>query len=73
MCQQHKVVHEVRQDDCKARCLLSRTDQRIGSNMIQEVEPKVLLLTYAVYIHIRGGFEAPLELCYESRTLIPLY
>jgi hypothetical protein len=27
--------------------------------MIQEVEPKVLLLTYIVYIQIRGSFEAP--------------
>jgi hypothetical protein len=27
--------------------------------MIQEVEPKVLLLMYAAYIHIQGGFEAP--------------
>jgi hypothetical protein len=38
--------------------------------MIQEVEPKVLLLMYAAYIHIRGGFEAPPETYYESRTLI---
>jgi hypothetical protein len=29
--------------------------------MIQEVEPKVLLLMYTVYIQIRGGFEAPPE------------
>jgi hypothetical protein len=41
--------------------------------MIQEVEPKVLLPMYTVYIHIRGGFEAPPEMCYESRTLIHRY
>ena len=29
-------------------------------NVYQEVEPtKVLLLTYAAYIHLRGRFEAP--------------
>jgi hypothetical protein len=38
--------------------------------MIQEVKPKVLLLMYTAYIHIQGGFEAPLEPYYESRTLI---
>jgi hypothetical protein len=41
--------------------------------MIQEVEPKVLLLTYAVYIQIQGGFEAPPETYYESQTLIHGY
>jgi hypothetical protein len=41
--------------------------------MIQEVEPKVLLLVYAVYIQIWGGFEAPPETYYESQTLIHGY
>jgi hypothetical protein len=56
-----KVVDKVGQGDCKAQHLLSRMDRRIELTMIQEVEPKVLLLTYAAYIQIRGGFEAPLE------------
>jgi hypothetical protein len=41
--------------------------------MTQEVEPKVLLFMYAVYIHIQGGFEAPPEPYYKSRTLIQRY
>jgi hypothetical protein len=37
--------------DRKARRLLSRSEGKLVDRN-QEVEPKVLLLTYAVYIHI---------------------
>jgi hypothetical protein len=70
MCQRRKVVYEVRQGDCKAQHLLSRSDQRNELTMIEEVKPKVLLLMYAAYIHIQGRFKAPPESHNESRVLL---
>ena len=66
-----EVVGIVRQCDRKTQHLLGRFVRRIEMRIevYQEVEPTVLLLTYAAYIHLRGRFEAPPE----SETLVRRY